>query len=81
MLVSESIRFILTEPKPPIPSNNASKESKEASTRWTTSNNKAIAYMLASMTDTLRTKLEKMETGVEILDAVQGMFAVRTNKP
>ena len=26
------------------------------------------------MTDTLRTKLEKMETAVEILDSVQGMF-------
>ena len=74
VLVSESIRFVLTEPKPPIPSNNASKESKEAYTQWTTSNNKAIAYMLASMTDSLRTKLEKLETAVEILDSVQGMF-------
>ena len=74
VLVSESIRFVLTEPKPPIPSSTASKEVKEAYARWNTSNNKAIAYMLASMTDTLRTKLEKMETAVEILDSVQGMF-------
>ena len=73
-LVSESIRFVLTEPRPPVPSNNTSKEGKEAYTRWITSNNKAIAYMLASMTDTLQTKLEKLDTTVEILDSVQGMF-------
>ena len=38
------------------------------------SNNKAIAYMLASMIDSLRAKLKSMETAVDILDVVQGMF-------
>ena len=70
VLVSESIRFVLTEAKPHIPSNNTSKEGKEAYTRRITSNNKAIAYMLASMIDTLRTKLEKLETAFEILNSV-----------
>ena len=53
VLVSESIKFVLTEPRPPIPSNNTSKEGKEAYTGWVTLNNKAIAYMHASMTDAL----------------------------
>ena len=81
VLVSESIRFVLTEPRPSTPSSTASKEVKEAYVRWNASNNKAIGYMLASMTDTLRTKLEKLETAVEILDSVQGMSTERTNKP
>ena len=74
VLVSESIRFVLTEPRPPTPSNNTTKEGKESYNRWVTSSNRAIANMLASMNDTRRTKLEKMETAVEILDSVQGMF-------
>ena len=53
VLVSESIRFVLTEPRPPAPAHNSTKEAKEAHTRWVISNNKVIAYMLASMTDTL----------------------------
>ena len=37
--------------------------------------------MLASMMDTLRTKFEKMETAVEILDSVQGMFGRKDKQP
>ena len=43
------------------------------------SNNKAIAYILASMTNTLRAKLKSIETAVDILDAIQGMFG-KNNK-
>lgn len=43
-------------------------------------NNKTIAYMLASMSDTLRTKMEDMETDVEIIDALQAMFGVQNEQ-
>ena len=74
VLVSESIRFVLTENRPPVPTANCSRAAKESFDRWVTSNNKAVGYMLASMSDALRTKLEGKETAVEILDALQEMF-------
>ena len=36
--------------------------------------------MLASVTDTLRAKLESMETAADILDAVQGMFGKKNEQ-
>ena len=74
VLVNESIRFVLTAPRPPLPHANATQEAKSSFDRWVTSNNKAIAYMLASMSDGLRAKLETKDTAVEILDALQEMF-------
>ena len=74
VLVSESIRFVLTETHPLVPAANSSRVVKDEFDRWVTSNNKAIGYMLASMSDALRTKLEDKETAVEILDALQDMF-------
>ena len=72
--MSESIRFVLTKPRPLAPVHNSIKEAKEAHTRCVASNNKAITYMMASMTYNLRAKLESMKTVVDILDVVQGMF-------
>ena len=80
VLVSESIRFVLTEPRPPVPASGASKDAKETYHRWITSNNKAIGYMLASMSDALRTKVEKLDTAVDILDTCQGMFGQKNEQ-
>ena len=69
MLVSESTRFVLTENRPPVPTANSMRVAKDDFDRWVTSNNKAIGYMLANMSDALRAKLEGKDTVVEILDA------------
>ena len=53
---------------------------KEDFERWNSSNNKAKAYMLASMSDALRTKLENKETAVEILDTLQEMFGMQNEQ-
>ena len=74
VLVSESIRFVLSKPQPPALSINSTKEIKETYNRWITSNNRDIAYMLSSMNDTLWRKLELKEILVDILDTIQGMF-------
>ena len=58
MLVGENIRYILNVPKPPIPNNNATRQVKAEHDQWVASNNKVIAYMLASMSDVLRAKFE-----------------------
>ena len=51
--MSENIRFILTEPCPPIPAANAKQTVRENYNRWRNANNRAISYMLASMSDML----------------------------
>ena len=80
VVVSESICFILTEERPPFPTSNLSRSQKDDFDRWTVTNNKAIAYMLASISDALRTKLEGKETAVEILDSLQEMFGMQSEQ-
>ena len=70
MLVGENIRYILDAPKPPIPNNTATRQVKAEYDQRVASNNKAIAYMLASMSDVLRAKFENQESTVEILDSL-----------
>lgn len=71
VLVSESIRFILTEERPPIHTLNASKNLREDYDKWVMANNKAMAYMLASISDGLRTNMEGKKTVVEIFCNIQ----------
>ena len=42
--------------------------------QWVASNNKAIAYMLASMSDVLQAKFENQESATKILDSLQEIF-------
>ena len=74
VLVGENIEYILNIPKPPVPNNTATRQVKAEFDQWIASNNKAIAYMLVSMSDVLRSKFENEEITVEILDSLQEMF-------
>ena len=80
VLVGENIRYILNVPKPLIPNNNATRQVKAEFDQWVASNNKAIAYMLASMSDVLRAKFENQESVVEILDSLQEMFGQKNEQ-
>ncbi|XP_073118883.1 uncharacterized protein [Henckelia pumila] len=71
VLVSENNMFVLTEECPPVPPANATRAVKEPYDRWIASKNKAKAYMLASMSDALRIKMEPMETAFEIMESLQ----------
>ena len=57
-------------PQPPPPNNNATRLVREEYDYWVASNNKAIAYMLATMSDVLWAKFEAKETAVEILNSL-----------
>ena len=70
VLVFENNRFVLTEECPTEPTANAARSVREPYERWIQANNKARAYMLASMSDVL----ERMETAIEIMDSLQNMF-------
>ena len=56
VLVRENIWYILNVPKPPVPNNTATHQVKAEYDQWIASNNMAIAYMLARMSDVLRAK-------------------------
>ena len=58
VLVGENIRYILNVPKPPVPNNTATCHVKDEYDQCVASNNKTIAYMLASIFDVLRAKFE-----------------------
>ena len=79
-LVNESIRFILTEEKPAFPNSTASRVQREEYDRWNMANNKSMAYMLANISDALRTKLEGKEIVVEILVSLQEMFGMQSEQ-
>ena len=68
------MRFILTDPCPPVPAANASRAVRNSYDQWISANNRAIGYILASMSDMLRSKMERMDTAVEILEALHEIF-------
>ena len=70
VLVDENIRYILLMPRPPPPNNNATRLVSEEYDHWIASNNKAIAYMLATMFDMMRAKFEAKEMVVQILNSL-----------
>ena len=80
MLVCENNRFVLTEECPTEPAANAARSVREPYERWIQANNKARAYMLASMSDVLRLKHERMETAIEIMDSLQNMFGKQSEQ-
>ena len=80
VLVVENIRYILNILKPHVPNNTATRQVKAEYDRWVASNNKAIAYMLASMSDVLQAKFENQESIVKILDSLQEIFGQKKEK-
>ena len=80
VLVCENNRFVLTEECPAEPAANATRSVREPYERWIQANNKSRAYMLASMSDVLRLKHERMETAIEIIDSLQNMFGKQSEQ-
>ena len=74
VLICENQKFVLTEECPPEPPASASRNVREKYDLWQQANNKARCYMLACMSDVLRTKHESMETAYEIWESLNSMF-------
>ena len=72
--MSENLRFILSQPYPSILITNTQRAGRESYERWMNANNRAISFMLVSMSDTLQIKMEKNEIATKILDALQEIF-------
>ena len=80
VLVGKNIRYILHIHRPHTPNNNATRHIKEEYDHRIASNNKAIAYMLATMSDMLRAKFKAKEIVVEILDSLQKIFGQKNEQ-
>ncbi|KAA0047854.1 gag/pol protein [Cucumis melo var. makuwa] len=74
MLIINDLRFGLVEECPQVPVANATQTIREAHEHWVKANEKARAYILASLSEVLAKKYESMLTACEIMDSLQEMF-------
>ncbi|XP_038888110.1 uncharacterized protein LOC120078011 [Benincasa hispida] len=72
--IIEDLMFALTEERSPIPAPNAARNVREAYKHWTRANEKARAYILASLSHVFAKKHELIVLAHEIMESVQGMF-------
>ncbi|XP_038887249.1 uncharacterized protein LOC120077442 [Benincasa hispida] len=62
------------EEHPRVPSSTANRNVRDAYDRWVKANEKAQAYILASISDVLTKKHENMVTTREIMELLHAMF-------
>ncbi|XP_038880329.1 uncharacterized protein LOC120071969 [Benincasa hispida] len=74
ILVIDDLQCILTKECPPIPSSNANRNVRDAYDRWIRANEKACAYILASISDVLAKKHESMSIARGIMESLHRMF-------
>ncbi|XP_038877758.1 uncharacterized protein LOC120069983 [Benincasa hispida] len=72
-MVKDDLWFILTEECPPIPGSYVNQNVRVAYDIWIRANNKARAYILASISDVLAKKHESMRTTRQIIESLRGM--------
>ena len=71
----ERIKFITTTPKPQEPTANASEETKKRFANWQRANTTTRCYILASVAEHLRKQINDLESVLEIIQTLDGMFA------
>ncbi|KAA0066490.1 gag/pol protein [Cucumis melo var. makuwa] len=74
VLIIDDLRFVLVEECPQVPAANATRTVREPYERWAKANEKARAYILASLSEVLAKKHESVLTAREIMDSLQEMF-------
>ncbi|KAL0561491.1 hypothetical protein IC582_001919 [Cucumis melo] len=74
VLIIDDLRFVLVEECPQVPAANATRTVREPYECWAKANEKARAYILASLSEVLAKKHESMLTAREIMDSLQEMF-------
>ena len=71
----ERIKFITTTSKPQEPTADASEETKKQFAYWQRANTTARCYILASVAEHLRKQINDLESVLEIIQTLDGMFA------
>ncbi|XP_062114481.1 uncharacterized protein LOC133825573 [Humulus lupulus] len=80
VLIGDNSKFMMIETEPDFLRENAWKAMREKHDRWIAANNKAKAYMLPSMLETLRTKMENVENTYDIMEQFQEMFGHKSTQ-
>ncbi|KAK6136553.1 hypothetical protein DH2020_029694 [Rehmannia glutinosa] len=75
VLEYEKIKFVLTTPKPGETAADASEQIKTQYSEWQKANNVARCYILASVASHLQEQINKFESGAEMIQTLDGMFA------
>ena len=74
----EKIKFVLDTPKPAIPEVGANDITKTEHATWENVNTSLRCYILASVVGHLRQQITPLDSGVEMLQSLEGMFAKST---
>ncbi|XP_038899062.1 uncharacterized protein LOC120086462 [Benincasa hispida] len=74
ILVVDDLRFVLTKERPPVPSSTVTRNVRDVYDSCIRANEKARAYILASISDVLNKKYEVIPTAREIMASLQKMF-------
>ena len=74
----EKIKFVLDTPKPKVPAADANDKAKAEYANWDNANASLRCYILASVVSHLRQQIATLDSGVEMLQTLEGMFAKST---
>ena len=74
----EKIKFVLDTPNPSIPKAGANDITKTEHAIWENANTSLRCYILASVVGHLRQQITPLDSGVEMLLTLEGMFAKST---
>ena len=74
----EKIKFVLDTPKLAIPEDGANDITKKEYVTWKYANTSLRCYILASVVGHLRQQITPLDSGVEMLQTLEGMFAKST---
>ena len=74
----EKIKFVLDTPKPTIPEAGANDVTKIEHATWENANTSLRCYILASVVGHLRQQITPLDSGVEMLQTIEGMFTKST---
>ena len=72
------IKFVLDTPKPAIPEAGANDITKTEHVTWENANTSLRCYILVSVVGHLRQQITTLDSGVEMLQTFEGMFAKST---
>ena len=70
ILIVEDLKFAITEECSQVPAQNASRNVRDAYEKWMKTNEKARAYIFASLSEVLAKKHKTMATTREIMDSL-----------
>ena len=74
----EKIKFVLNTPKPAIPEAGANDITKTEHATWENANTSLRCYIFASVVGHLRQQITPLDSGVEMLQTLEGMFTKST---